>query len=211
VCRSSRIMGPAESDESKATSDDNMRMIAYRIIVLCACALNAVAAFLRRVLLLQLLLAPSQRCLPKTRHGHSHLRQCLWSLCRKETNRRKSILPETHLQCHERILPICRTLSRVEDSQSRPFTSPSSIHLFRCGVYRYSLTKSILRQSAPDFSPKPNIIMTNFAIYTLFLLLGNATFASARLSLLRVAPVHAEKQITHSEFGRSHYRADSAS
>jgi hypothetical protein len=55
--------------------------------------------------------------------------------------------------------------------------------------------------------------MTNFAIHTLFLLLGSATVASARLSLLRLAPLHAKKHsisITpHSEFDQSLYRQDS--
>jgi hypothetical protein len=63
------------------------------------------------------------------------------------------------------------------------------------------------------YNNNKNSIMTNFAIHTLFLLLGSATVASARsLSLLRMAPVHAENHsITpHSELGHSLRRQDSA-
>jgi hypothetical protein len=54
--------------------------------------------------------------------------------------------------------------------------------------------------------------MTKFpTIKTLFLLLGSASIASARLSLLRMnmTPVHAKKHIIqNSEFGPSHHRED---
>jgi hypothetical protein len=55
--------------------------------------------------------------------------------------------------------------------------------------------------------------MTIFAIHILFLLLDSAAVVSARPSLLRMAPLHAEKNsisITpHSEFGQSRNRQDS--
>jgi hypothetical protein len=54
--------------------------------------------------------------------------------------------------------------------------------------------------------------MTKFAtIKTLFLLLGSASIASARLSLLRMAPTHVQHHITqHSVFDPSLHREDSA-